>query len=49
MKSGHLKEFVVDPRNGATGQASRSRGNTLPPSLGVIDVIHAASMGTSVT
>ena len=49
VKSGHLKEFVVDPRNGATGQASRSRGNTFPPSFGVIEVIHATSMGTSVT
>ena len=49
VKSGHLKDFVVDPRNGTIGQALRSQGNTLPPSLGVIEVIHAASMGTSVT
>ena len=49
VKSRHLKNFVVDLGNGATGQFSRSQGNALPPSLGVIEVIHAASMGTSVT
>ncbi|XP_075640349.1 uncharacterized protein LOC142612109 [Castanea sativa] len=48
-RSGHLKEFVVEPRGSETGQTTRSRGNTLPPALGMIEVIHAASMGTSVT
>ena len=49
VKSGHLKEFVVNPRNEIFGQTSRSQGNALPPLLGVIEVIHAASMGTSVS
>nr|XP_023874221.1 uncharacterized protein LOC111986769 [Quercus suber] len=48
VKSGHLKEFVVNPRNEVSGQASRSRGNVLPPPLGVIEVIHAVSVCTSV-
>ena len=43
VKSGHLKEFVV-------GQGSRNRSNnTLPPPLGIIEVIHATSMGISVS
>lgn len=49
MKSRHLKEFIVEPKSSATGQASRSRGNTLPPPLGVIEFIHVASMGTNVS
>lgn len=49
VKSEHLKEFVVDFGNGASRQASRSQGNALPPPLGVIDVIHAASIGTNVS
>ena len=49
VNSRHLKEFVVDPRNGAFKQASWSRENTLPLPLGVIEVIHAASMGTNVS
>ena len=49
VKYGYLKEFVVDLGNGAFGQASRSRGNALPPMLGVIEVIHVASMGTSIS
>lgn len=49
MKFGNLKEFVVDPGNGTTRQSWRTQGNTLSPSLGVIEVIHAASMGTSVS
>ena len=49
VKLGHLKEFVVEPGSGVTGQTLRPRGNTLPPPLGVIEVIHAASMGTTVT
>ena len=48
VKSGHLKEFVLEPRSGETGQTTRPRGNTLPPSLGVIEVIHSVSMSTSV-
>lgn len=49
VKSGHLKEFVVELENGVAKQASRSRGNTLLPPLGVIEVIHATSMDTSVS
>lgn len=49
VKSRHLKEFIVDPGNGATKHALRSRGNALPPPLDVIEVIHVASMGTNVT
>ena len=48
VKLGHLKEFILEPRSGETGQTTR-RGNTLSPPLGVIEVIHVASMGTLVT
>ena len=46
MKAGYLKEFVTDSRNQESGQGARPRGNPLPPPLGVIEVIHAASRGT---
>ncbi|XP_065625816.1 uncharacterized protein LOC136065922, partial [Quercus suber] len=49
VKLGHLKEFVLEPRSGETRQTTRLRGNTFPPSLGVIEVIYAASLGTLVT
>ena len=49
MKSEHLKKFVVNPDGDSVGEAPRSRGNTLPPPLGVIEVIHIASMGTIVS
>ena len=49
VKAGHLKEFVIDPRNQEAGQGTRPRGNPLPPPLGVIKVIHAASRGTRVS
>ena len=49
VNSRHLKEFVLELRSGQTGQTTRPRGNTLPPLLGVIEVIHVASMGTLVT
>lgn len=49
VKSGHLKEFVLELMSGKIGQTIRPRRNTLPPPLGVIEVIHAASMGTLVT
>ena len=49
VKSGHLKEFVLESRSGEIGQTTRPWGNTLPPSLVVIKVIHVASIGTSVT
>lgn len=49
VKPGHLKEFVVEPKSGEIRQTSRPRGNSLPPPLRVIEVIHATSMGTMVT
>jgi len=49
VKSGHLKEFVVELGSGVIWQTLRLRGNTLPSLLGVIEVIHAASMETTVT
>ena len=49
MKFGHLKKFVVNPEGDSIGEAPRSRGNTLLPPLGVIKVIHIASMGTIVS
>lgn len=44
-----MKEFVLEPRNQETRQNARLRGNPLPPALGVIEVIHVVSRGTSVT
>lgn len=49
MNSGHLKEIVVAPKNGVARQASRTQEDALPPSLGIIKVIHVASIGTSVS
>ena len=48
VRSGHLKEFVLESRSQETRQTTRPRGNPFPPPLGVIKVIHAASMGTLV-
>jgi len=45
-KAEYLKEFVTDPKNQEAEQGARPRGNPLPPPLGVIEVIHAASRGT---
>ncbi|XP_030959305.1 uncharacterized protein LOC115981285 [Quercus lobata] len=49
VKAGYLKEFVVDSGNRGTEQGAQQRGNPLPPPLGVIEVIYAASRGTTVT
>ena len=49
VRSGHLKEFVLEPRGQETEKNARPQGNLLPPLLGVIEVIHAASRGTLVT
>nr|XP_023914798.1 uncharacterized protein LOC112026346 [Quercus suber] len=49
VKAGYLKEFIVDLRNQEVRQGTRSRGNPLPPLLGVIKVIHATSRGTHVS
>ena len=34
VKTGYLKEFVVDPRNQESGQGAWPRGNPLPPPTG---------------
>ena len=49
MKAGYLKEFVADTGNQGTGQGTQQRGNPLPPTLGIIEVIHAAPRGTTAT
>ena len=49
MKVGYLKEFVVDSENQGAGHGAQQKGNPLPLSLGVIEVIHAASRGTTMT
>ncbi|XP_050256772.1 uncharacterized protein LOC126702134 [Quercus robur] len=49
VKAGYLKEFVVDPRNQEARPGTRPRGNPLPLSLGVIEVIYAGSRGTLVS
>ena len=50
VKSGHLKEFVVGQEGVSAGQGSRNQSNnTLPAPLGIIEVIHATSMGISVS
>lgn len=49
MKFRHLKELVMAPEGGTIRQLSRTQGNSLPPPLGIIKVIHATSMGTSVS
>ena len=41
MKAGHLKEFVVEPRNQGPGLRAQQKGNPIPPPLGIIEVIHA--------
>ncbi|XP_050255581.1 uncharacterized protein LOC126701492 [Quercus robur] len=49
VKARYLKEFMVDPSNQEAGQSVRTRGNPLPPPLGVIEVIHAAPRGAQVS
>ena len=44
-----MKEFVVDPRHQAAEQGTTHRGNPFPTPLGVIEVIHAASKGSTMT
>ncbi|XP_030931059.1 uncharacterized protein LOC115956937 [Quercus lobata] len=43
VKARYLKEFVLDSRNRDAGQGAQQKRNPLPPPLGVIEVIHAAS------
>ena len=45
VKTGHLKEFVLDSGDRVAGQDTRQKGNPFPPPVGVIEVIHAVSEG----
>ena len=47
VNAGYLKEFVVDSGNQGTRQCTQQKVNPLPPTLGVIEVIHAAPRGTT--
>ena len=47
VNAGYLKEFAVDSGNQGTRQCTQQKGNPLPPTLGVIEVIHAAPRGTT--
>ncbi|XP_030930617.1 uncharacterized protein LOC115956350 [Quercus lobata] len=49
VKARHLKEFVVGQGARNVGQGSGSQGNTFLPPLGIIEVIHAASIGVNVS
>lgn len=49
VKVEHLKEFMVEQGGNATGQMSRTQGNTLPLPLGIIEVIHVASINIRAT
>ena len=42
VKAGYLKDFVLDLGDRVVGQDIRQRGNPLPPSVGIIEVIHVA-------
>ena len=41
VKAGHLKEFDVELGNRGPGLGAQQRGNSIPPPLGIIEVIHA--------
>ena len=47
VKVGHLKEFVVEPRNQGPRLKAQQKGNPIPPPLGVIEVIHAMPGSTN--
>ena len=49
VKSRYLEEFIVNLECGVTRQVSKAKRDMLPLPLGVIEVIHVASMGTSVS
>ena len=49
VKAVYLKEFVVDSGNRGADHGAQQKGNPLPPPLGVIEVIHAAPKGTTIT
>ena len=49
-ESRHFKEFLIGQGGGNAGQRSGNRNDrTLPPPLGIIEVIHAASIGVSMS
>ena len=48
-KAGYLKEFVGDSVDREASQGVQQKRNPLPPSLGAIEVIHAAPRGTAAT
>ena len=47
VKTGHLKEFMMEPGNRGPGLGAQQKGNPIPPPLGVIEVIHAVPGGTN--
>ena len=47
VRVGHLREYMVGQGEGIMGQMSRSQGGTLPLPLGIIKVIHVASIRVS--
>ena len=49
MKAGYLKEFIVDSGNRDADHGAQQKGNPLPSPLGVIEVIHAAPRGATIT
>ena len=49
MKAGYLKKFIVDPKHQGTDQGALQKGSLLPPPLGMIEVIHAAPKGSTIT
>jgi len=49
VKVGYLKVFVVDSGNRDAGYGVQQKRNPLPPPVGVIEVIHAALRGVTIT
>ena len=49
VKVEYLKEFVVDSRNQGADQGAMRKGNHLSPPLVMIEVIHAAPKGLTLT
>lgn len=49
MKAGHLKKFVIDFGNRENRQGPRRGGNPPIPPIGVIEVIHVAPRGATMT
>ena len=47
VKAGHLKEFMVEPRNRGPELGAQQRGNPIPLPLGIIKVIHAMPGSTN--